>query len=878
MKRCVFLLMIAVGLLGLPAALAADAPLDQMLAGEWLVLGPLPNLVAEGLCQGFTRDLLAGSNGVASEATVKPFAGMVNAGQRWMAVDSPDGRLDFNQAFGPQEAAVAYAWHAFEAPAARSLALKVGSDDGIKIWLNGMPVLSNHTHRALTEFSETVRVDLRAGINHLVVKVDQGIGDWKFALRLRSLAEEAADARAAPPAAFQLFLDRGFIPSGGTLHAMVSTTPTWALADTVHIELAAADGRVLAGLDVLPGKSFDLPLQAGWSGLATLRVRGGGGLAGLPEYRQDLHIGDRAALRTSLQITARARSLAAPSAAWSSPESILAATWQFLGDQIAGRLEPALASAEREDRALLAAARLAPLTDAPAALLRPGQHQWAYRSPIDGSAQPFSLYVPAGYDPAKRYRLAVWLHGYSGNDWDAARLLASAAPADFIILAPYGRGSIGWQGPAEQDVLDLLELVGKNLSVDPDRIYLAGNSMGGLGVWRLGQFQAGRFAAIAPFCGWTPTTWLPNLQTLPTLIVHGDADSTVPISADREAAASLAAMGAPVRFDVLPGGGHDAWQAWIKGNSPERLLSWFRTHQRDPWPDRVTVKTAHPRYGQRQWVRLAALVRPGEAGSLSVERIDDRHLRVATENVASFELRLDHPRLARSGRLVLLLDGQSRTLDADGRHVRFDRDPASGRWTIGDAEAAGRAANLAPHDGGGAADLFYRPLYIVYGTRSGNAAGWEASARILSLGLGLRVVADRDLSQDMLDGASLFLLGSAAENSVTARLARALPATIEGDRVTVAGKTWNGAGALQCCPNPLAPSKLVAVFTCPFGAEAAKTICRGLAQALLPYGRAADDTASGVLPDILLFDSGLHVIWTASFDRDWRRLLPAAGG
>ena len=52
-----------------------------------------------------------------------------------------------------------------------------GSDDGIKLWLNGKLV---HTHNALRgyQLSDEVTVQLKAGVNRLVVKVSQHDGGW----------------------------------------------------------------------------------------------------------------------------------------------------------------------------------------------------------------------------------------------------------------------------------------------------------------------------------------------------------------------------------------------------------------------------------------------------------------------------------------------------------------------------------------------------------------------------------------------------------------------------------------------------------------------------------------------------------------------------
>jgi pimeloyl-ACP methyl ester carboxylesterase len=58
-------------------------------------------------------------------------------------------------------------------------------------------------------------------------------------------------------------------------------------------------------------------------------------------------------------------------------------------------------------------------------------------------------------------------------------------------------------GPGEQDILDALWHATSLHLIDPDRLYLAGFSMGGYGTWHIGLRNPDLFAAIAPGAGWT---------------------------------------------------------------------------------------------------------------------------------------------------------------------------------------------------------------------------------------------------------------------------------------------------------------------------------------------------------------------------------------
>ena len=58
--------------------------------------------------------------------------------------------------------------------------MKVGSDDSVKVWLNGEVVHTNAVNRGAGDFQDTFSVDLVAGDNLLLVKVSERGGGWSM--------------------------------------------------------------------------------------------------------------------------------------------------------------------------------------------------------------------------------------------------------------------------------------------------------------------------------------------------------------------------------------------------------------------------------------------------------------------------------------------------------------------------------------------------------------------------------------------------------------------------------------------------------------------------------------------------------------------------
>ncbi|MCS7223378.1 MAG: DUF2961 domain-containing protein [Armatimonadetes bacterium] len=138
---------------------------------RWLVCGPYPNEQDKGLDQPFPPEKV---RDIQEALTVA----------EWKRVDAADGVLDFLPLFRPNTDVVAYAMAEIRCPQARKGALLIGSDDGVKVWLNGEVVHHHHIHRPLARDADIVPVRFREGSNWLLVKVENGGGEFALSVRV----------------------------------------------------------------------------------------------------------------------------------------------------------------------------------------------------------------------------------------------------------------------------------------------------------------------------------------------------------------------------------------------------------------------------------------------------------------------------------------------------------------------------------------------------------------------------------------------------------------------------------------------------------------------------------------------------------------------
>lgn len=105
----------------------------------------------------------------------------------WQPITKGVGKWEINldQAMGSGDDLAGYARTRVWSPAAQEARFEFGSDDGIKVWLNGKVIHSNYTHRGCGPKQDIVKARLETGWNDLLLKIVNRGGGWAFACRIR---------------------------------------------------------------------------------------------------------------------------------------------------------------------------------------------------------------------------------------------------------------------------------------------------------------------------------------------------------------------------------------------------------------------------------------------------------------------------------------------------------------------------------------------------------------------------------------------------------------------------------------------------------------------------------------------------------------------
>ncbi|MCH2375844.1 MAG: hypothetical protein MK538_16790, partial [Planctomycetes bacterium] len=155
---------------------------------SWWIIGPFPNPGRKGFGIEYSPEKVVSLN---SQIDHK------GRPRRWRPHNTieTDGSVDFETLFRRTNDVLAYAYAELKSTASKDVVLKIGSDDGIAVWLNGEQIHANDVLRGFHSDQDEVVARLKSGTNRFLVKVTQGSGDWKFAIRLTAPAGGPLDLR-----------------------------------------------------------------------------------------------------------------------------------------------------------------------------------------------------------------------------------------------------------------------------------------------------------------------------------------------------------------------------------------------------------------------------------------------------------------------------------------------------------------------------------------------------------------------------------------------------------------------------------------------------------------------------------------------------------
>ncbi len=207
-------------------------------------------------------------------------------------------------------------------------------------------------------------------------------------------------------------------------------------------------------------------------------------------------------------------------------------------------------------------------------------------------------------DNMQKYPLVIFLHGSGerGSDneaqlkWGVQNFATDEAMAmhPCFLIAPQCPENTGWDNFERHDknvdlklkptpsktmalVIGLIHEMATKFSIDTNRIYITGLSMGGFGTYDAIERYPNLFAAAVPVCGGGDVSKASLIAKLPIWIFHGAEDPAVNPLFSITMVEALVKAGAHPGFTQYPSVGHFSWLAAYKD---PLMMEWlFRQHK-----------------------------------------------------------------------------------------------------------------------------------------------------------------------------------------------------------------------------------------------------------------------------------------------------------
>ncbi len=491
-------------------------------------------------------------------------------------------------------------------------------------------------------------------------------------------------------------------------------------------------------------------------------------------------------------------------------------------------------------------------------ITKSGPTALGYVSRIDGSVQPYGLYIPVSYSPTvpHRFRLDTWFHGRGENLSEVnfiSGVQGNGGPfvrPDTFVVQPYGRYCNANKLAGEVDLHEALADIKRRYKIDENRIVVRGFSMGGGAAWQFAAHNASEWCAAAPGAGFSetadflkvfqreklqPTWWeqklwqmydapvyAPNFANLPTVAYSGENDSQK--QAADVMAKALEAEQIPLVHIIGPKTGH----SYHAQSIPEinARIDAIVERGRNPAPRRVRLATPTLKFNRQAWVTVDAMGKHWEPARVDAEVQDDRNVQVTTSNVTALTLSMapGHAPFTFRPAPTVSLDGTKLTaapMLSDRSWTTHFRKEGK-RWVrVATPEEEGLRKR---HDlQGPIDDAFMDSFMIVRPTGKPVAPGvstwvdselqhaiteWRRQFRGEA-----RIKNDVDITDADLAAHNLALWGDPGSNKILARIADRLPIQWTAEAVVVGDQRYPAGthAPVFIFPNPLNPRRYVVV-------------------------------------------------------------------
>ncbi|MCB9219984.1 MAG: prolyl oligopeptidase family serine peptidase [Ignavibacteriales bacterium] len=458
-------------------------------------------------------------------------------------------------------------------------------------------------------------------------------------------------------------------------------------------------------------------------------------------------------------------------------------------------------------------------------------YKQTFISALDGSVQYYAVRPSKNTNSEEKQALFLSVHGASVEAINQAGSYSNKEWGNIVCPTnrrPYG---FNWEDIGRYDALEVLNIAKQKFSVDEERVYLTGHSMGGHGTWYLGANYPDQFGAIGPSAGWISLwsyrsnnkkesankTWelynraaqqsdtyslAHNYSDLGIYVLHGEADSIVSPFQAKSMLRTLSTFHKDFDSHFEPGVEHwwdvDAEKPGSDCVDWTPMFDFFARHARPlNRIKKLSFTTATPGIASKNyWVTIEQQEKQFEFSNIQIEFVPEVNIfRTQTSNIKTFSVDAESLGLKQNDQITFEINDNKIAGTISGNKVYLTKEGEIWKFKY--------EINLAeknPKRYGSFKDLFRDNLVLVYGTNGTKEENEQILAKVRYdsemfwyVGNGsFEIISDKEFKSENYSANNILFYGNIEQNNAYKTLLNNSPIIIDDNKIEIENKKIEG--------------------------------------------------------------------------------------
>ncbi|NLT50754.1 MAG: hypothetical protein GXX85_07570 [Ignavibacteria bacterium] len=750
-------------------------------------------------------------------------------------VEDESKYIFFNNYFKSTDKSTVYAFCEIFSAKEQDVLFDMGSDDGMKVWLNNQLILNKAIFGWIRDYKYMVVGHLKKGRNLFYVKVYNSVLDWGLYVNIYSLT--AAKKILKTNNSLSL-LDNLLYNIGDTLSINTSLfthfdknavlTINDYKGEEIFNKRIHGEDISLIDLSQYPKGAYQLKVNATGTNYKQNFYYGNDIDSLYPGFlkRSEKIYDEKARINLEALLT-RYKHLID-----SENKKLQDQIWQRKIIFVIKELEDVLYKLENNEESFKNTL---------------GKHLRGFRSTIDNQNQYYKLYIPDNYrngknplpvvvfvpfrtDPTRAFLKSFHVANMNVED----EQIKAAEKYGYILLWINARGYV-FGNPIEQaDFFEVLDEVKKDYNIDENKIYLTGTCSGGLSSLTFGMRYPSKFAAIGVFSPITiqsgvaqsfldvkydsevfwlaqnsPSFFTGNYSNLPIYILHGHKNE-VPEKQSLIFTENCKNNNIKPYFKIT----YDERDPEIT-STDYTVFDFFKGKKKNNNPKVIDFSTTQLKYNQSYWITIDRVISFSKVAKIHAEHLKENVIKVTTENIAQFSIDLSDIKLDRTKPLTIIANEKKVNYKiASEKKVTIDVFPApKNSQLIKNCKIEGPISH-AFSNGFLLVDC-ENESKIDKGKKSAPCDSvYEAWKREYFVD-GCRYKKYSQVNEEDINKYNLILFGNPENNALIKKVIDKVPVQFYRDSIVLCNKVYRGKnlGIVMIYPNPLNPNKYIVLVS-----------------------------------------------------------------